>query len=394
MALLLLAIIYLAFISLGLPDSLLGSAWPTIHKKMNVDVDLMGLVTILICSGTIISSLFSDKLAKVAKPWLIIIISILLTAGAMFGFSLATEFWMLCLLALPYGLGAGAIDSTLNNYVALHYSSKHMSWLHSFWGVGTIISPYVMSYALQYHNSYELGYQYISFTQMGIFLVVFFSAPLWRVEKKQEQAENNTPQVRLLSFKEKFRIKGILFVLLAFFAYCAFEATLMNWSATYLFEVKAIDEVKAASYAALFFIGITSGRFLLGFISDKFQDRTMIRMGILIILVGLSLLFLPLADTFALIGLVVIGIGCGPIYPCIIHSTPYNFSPENSSAVISLQMSFAYLGSTLMPPLYGLMVKYVSAKVFPFFILFFVLILISMSESLNYVVRKQRSVNG
>lgn len=390
MALLLLALIYLAFISLGLPDSLLGSAWPTIHKEMNIDVDLMGVITILICSGTIISSLFSDKLAKKAKPWLIVVSSILLTSFAMLGFSLSTKFWMLCLFAIPYGLGAGAIDSTLNNYVALHYSSKHMSWLHSFWGVGTIISPYVMSYALTYHNSYQLGYRIISLTQLGIFLVIFLSAPIWKKVKTENNLGINNTELRLLTFKEKFKIKGIFFILIAFFSYCSFEATLMSWSATYLVNVKDITEAKAASYAALFFIGMTLGRFILGFISDKFNDRTMIRMGIFIILSGLLFLLLPLADYFSLIGLVIIGIGCGPIYPCIIHSTPSNFSPENSSAVISLQMSFAYLGSTLMPPIYGLFVKYVSAKIFPFFILFFVILLIIMTESLNRLVKRRK----
>lgn len=202
---------------------------------MNVSVDLMGVVTIIICSGTIVSSLFSDKLNKILKPWLIIIISILLTAFAMFGFSIASEFWMLCLFAIPYGLGAGAIDSTLNNYVALHYSSKHMSWLHSFWGVGAIVSPYVMSYALMYHNSYQVGYRIISFTQLAIFLVIFLSAPIWKKVKTKNFDFQNEPEVKLLSFKEKFKIKGIFFILIAFFAYCSFEATLMSWSATYLF---------------------------------------------------------------------------------------------------------------------------------------------------------------
>lgn len=390
MFLLLLSIIYLTFISLGLPDSLLGSAWPTIHQELGVNVDLMGLLTIIISSGTIVSSLFSDKLAKRFSPWLIVSISILLTAMALMGFSLANSFWLLCIFAIPYGLGAGAIDSTLNNFVALNYTSKHMSWLHCFWGIGAIISPYVMSYALMYHESYNLGYRIISLTQLGIFIVVFLSAPIWKKTKASVNHFSDNVAIKTLTFKEKFKIKGIIYILLAFMAYCAMEATFMSWSATYLVKVKEIDEVVAASYAALFFIGMTTGRFILGFVSEYFSDHNMIRVGIGIIVVGLILLFLPLPTTFTLVGLVVAGVGCGPIYPCIIHSTPSNFSAENSSAVISLQMAFAYMGATLIPPIYGLFVNYVSAAIFPYFIALFLLIVIVMTETLNAIIRKRK----
>ncbi|MCF0116564.1 MAG: MFS transporter [Bacilli bacterium] len=392
MAALLLAIIYLAFISLGLPDSLLGSAWPYMHLQINANVSLMGVLTMIIAGGTIISSLFSDKMTRKFGSWFIIVISIILTVVALIGFSFSTSFWMLCLFAIPYGFGAGAIDSTLNNYVALHYSSRSMSWLHCFWGIGTIISPYIMSYALSYHSSYQLGYRLVGIIQLVICAVVALSYPLWK--KLKQINKDNEPNLNSLSFKEKFKIKGIFFVLFAFLAYCAFEATLIHWSATYVTKAHGVDEISAASYAPLFFIGMTISRFIFGFITNKLGDKNSIRVGISIVILGLIFLFIPTTNNIVyIVGLITIGLGCGPIYPCIIHSAPYNFGSENSAAVISLQMAFAYIGSTFIPPIYGLLINLVGAQIFPYFILFFVIIFIIMIELLNKKVKNNIPFN-
>ena len=349
MYLLLLAVIYLAFISLGLPDSLLGSAWPTIRVDFGVPLSYMGMVSMIISGGTIISGLLSERLTKRFKTKTVTFVSVLLTAVALFGFSTVTEFYQMCLWAIPYGLGAGAIDAALNNYVALHYSSRHMSWLHCFWGVGTIVSPYIMSYALL-HSTWTNGYRTVSCLQFAIAAVILVTLPLWKVNK---QTETESGETALLGIKGAFKIKGVPCLLLGFLAYCAAEATTMLWASSYLEGTRGISNEKAAAYGSLFFIGITTGRFLSGFISDKLGDNKMIRLGVSIALAGVVCIALPFTVT-AVVGFVIIGLGCAPVYPCIIHSTPDNFGAENSQGIIGIQMASAYVGSTFMPPVFGL----------------------------------------
>lgn len=327
---LLLAVIYLTFISLGLPDSLLGSAWPKMHLDFNVPVSYMGIVTMIISACTIISSLFSDRLTKKFSTKIVTLISVFLTAIAILGFSFTRNFIVLCLLAVPYGLGAGAIDATLNNYVANHYSSKHMNWLHCFWGVGTIVSPYVMSYALSTEQSWPLGYRIISYVQLGIALILFLSLPLWNKGKSHEveeiEEEKNT---KVLSFKEKLKIKGLIYLLFTFLFYCSIESIFIQWTSTYLVNVKEFSVELAAAYASFFFIGMTLGRLVSGFISQKMKDKKMIIFGSIIIFIGVILLYLPIQNhTFTLIMLILIGFGCGPIYPAIIHATPIFFDKK------------------------------------------------------------------
>lgn len=373
MYLLLLAVIYLAFISLGLPDSLLGSAWPTIRTALDVPLSYMGFVSMIISGGTIISGLMSERLTKKFGTKYVTLISVLLTAIALFGFSTVKEFYQLCLWGIPYGLGAGAIDAALNNYVALHYKSKHMSWLHCFWGVGTIVSPYVMSYALV-HSTWSNGYRTVSYLQFGIAAVILFTLPLWKANKSADEAENGG---ELLGLKGALKIKGVPYLLTGFFAYCAAEATTMLWASSYLEGVRSATKDEAAAFGSLFFIGITAGRFLSGFISDKIGDNRMIRIGTGIALLGVVMIVLPLKVT-SLIGFIVIGLGCAPVYPCIIHSTPRNFGAENSQGIIGIQMASAYVGSTFMPPVFGLIANHISLKLMPLYIAFFFILLLVM----------------
>ena len=372
---LLLILIYIAFISLGLPDSLLGSGWPEIHADMNVPVSYMGIISMVISGGTIVSSLLSDKLIRKLGTRVVTVISVFLTAVALFGFSFSDRFWMLIVFAVPYGLGAGAIDAALNNYVALHYSSKHMSWLHCFWGVGTIVSPFVMSYALS-TSVWNSGYRIVGFIQLGIALLLLVTLPVWKVNRREtEQKQKSVGLIGAL------KIKGVPFLLIGFFAYCAAEATAMNWASTYFVEVKGISTEQAARFASLFYIGITAGRFLSGFVMDKLGDRKMIVLGACIMICGVGSMLIPVNEpVVSLVGFVVIGFGCAPIYPCIIHATPNNFGAENSGAIIGIQMASAYVGSTFIPPLFGLLGNVVGFNILPVYLLIFVAVMLFMTQ--------------
>ena len=372
---LLICIIYLSFISLGLPDSTLGAAWPVMYDSFGVPISYMGIVAMVISGGTIISSLLSNKLTKKYGTNVVTTISVFLTGLALLGFSFSNRFWMLMIFAIPYGLGAGAIDAALNNYVALHYSSRHMTWLHSFWGVGTIISPFIMSYSLS-NFTWNDGYRFISYIQLGIGVILILTLPVWKVNSIQiEEGEKS----HTLSIKNALMIKGVKTLLIAFLCYCAAEGTAMAWSCTYLVKQKGMDEITASAYASMFFIGMTFGRFLAGFISDKLGDRKMINIGTIGILIGVSLLVVPVENVYiSLVGLLIIGIGCAPIYPCIIHSTPTNFGAENSGAIIGIQMASAYVGATFMPPLFGWIAEMFGFGIFPIYILVFVLLMLYM----------------
>ena len=373
---LLLLLIYLAFISLGLPDSLLGSAWPVIHQELQVPLSYAGAVTMIISFGTICSSLMSERLTKKLGVNIVTVCSVLLTAIALYGFSTASAFWMLCLWGIPYGLGAGAIDAALNNYVALHYNSRHMSWLHCFWGVGTIISPYIMSYALT-TSVWQNGYRMVSFLQMGITVILLVTLPVWKVNRKAN--EQKAEQAAVIGIRGALKIKGVPQLLLGFFSYCSLESTLLLWSSSYLVGEKGVTAQKAAAFASLFCIGITAGRFLSGLVTEKLGDYNLIRIGTGILLLGCIAMILPLkTDVAALGGLVVMGLGCAPVYPSIIHATPDNFGAQNSQAIIGIQMASAYVGSTFMPPVFGLIANHISVALMPFFVLFFIVLMYIM----------------
>ena len=384
----LLALIYLAFISLGLPDSLLGAGWPVMHTELGVSGSFMGIISMVISGGTIVSSLLSDKLTHKFGTRAVTVTSVLLTVAALFGFSFSGSFSMLIIFAVPYGLGAGAIDAALNNYVALHYKAKHMSWLHCFWGVGAIISPFIMSFALKNLN-WNSGYRIVGFIQLAIALLLLVTLPVWKINKTESTAD--TKHVGLTA---ALKIKGVPFLLIGFFAYCAAEATAMYWASTYFTEVKGISGDRAASFAALFYIGITLGRFASGFITERLGDRRMILLGTGILACGIMILLIPVQSYMtAFAAFLVIGFGCAPIYPCIIHSTPANFGAENSGAIIGIQMASAYVGSTFIPPLFGLFGNAVGFSVMPVYLLAFFALMIIMTEATFRITGKPGGKN-
>ena len=378
---LLLAIIYLSFISLGLPDSLLGSAWPVMRAELAAPLSFAGVISMIIASGTIVSSLLSERLTRRLGTGLVTAGSVALTAAALFGFSVSPSLAALCLWAVPYGLGAGAIDAALNNYVALHYSSRHMSWLHCFWGVGASISPYIMAAALSRTGQWQLGYRAVSLIQIVLTVLLFLSLPLWRKTAAGEPAGDNAP---LLGLRGAVRIPGVPNILLAFFAYCGAETTAGLWASSYLAGVRGVAPETAAGFASLFYLGITFGRFLNGFVADRLGDRRMIRIGTLVMGAGTLLILLPLPSPLpALAGLLIFGLGCAPVYPSIIHATPLNFGAENSQAISGVQMASAYVGTTFMPPLFGLLANAISLRLFPLFLAALLLLLAVMTEKLN-----------
>lgn len=373
---LLLALIYIAFISLGLPDSLLGSGWPVMHISLNVPISFMGILSMIISGGTVIASLFSDRMTRKFGTRIVTVVSVFLTALALLGFSVSNHFWMMIVFSIPYGLGAGAIDAALNNYVALHYSSRHMSWLHCFWGVGTIVSPFVMSYSLA-NTAWYMGYRLIGFIQLGIAILLLVTLPVWKINRTI--TENTSQQKGLIGV---LKIKGVPFLLIGFFAYCAAEATAMNWASTYMTEVRNIAADTAAQFAALFYIGMTLGRFLGGFVMNKLGDRKMILLGTFVLFCGIIALLLPInTPVVPITGFIIIGLGCAPIYPCIIHSTPYNFGAENSGKIIGIQMASAYIGSTFMSPLFGFLGSHFNFNILPVFLAVFFLLMITMTET-------------
>lgn len=386
---LLLVIIYIAFISLGLPDSLIGSAWPVMHEQLNVPISYAGIVTMIISSGTIVSSLLSDRVTKKLGTGLVTSISVFLTAAALFGFSISKSFILLCIWAIPYGLGAGAVDAALNNYVALHYTSRHMNWLHCCWGVGAAISPYIMSYSLIGGYGWNSGYRSVAIVQIILTAFLFISLPLWKRNNtgNNESSNGSEDKSEVVGLRQALKIKGVKLVLITFFGYCALETTAGLWASSYLVINRGVSTEIAAQFASLFYIGITFGRFVCGFVSDKFGDKQMIRYGLAIIAFGIFLIILPLKSNItALAGLIIVGLGCAPIYPAIIHSTPSNFGPQNSQAIIGIQMASAYTGSTLMPPIFGVIADKINIGLYPFYLLFFVVLMIMMSERLNRTI--------
>ena len=383
---LLLSVIYLAFISLGLPDALLGSAWPSMYPAFHVPVSYAGIISMIIAAGTVISSLQSDRLTKKLGTGKITAISVATTAVALFGFSVSHSFIALCLWAVPYGLGGGSVDAALNNYVALHYESRHMSWLHCMWGVGASIGPYIMGYALSNKQGWSMGYRYISIFQIGL-------TALWKQFHKKEHvgqsASGSGNTLPVLTLKQIFQIPGAREILFAFFCYSAVEQTSSLWASSYLVLHLGYSSEKAAGFASLFFIGITVGRGISGFITFKLNDSQMIHLGEGIILLGVLAMLLPLGKTVALAGLILIGLGCAPIYPSIIHSTPSHFGADKSQAIIGVQMAFAYIGTCLMPPLFGIIARSISITLFPSYLGLFLCIMFFMYET---VIRKTHTV--
>lgn len=378
---LLLVTIYIAFISLGLPDSLLGAAWPVMHEDLGAPLSYAGIISMIIAFGTVVSSLQSDRLTLWLGTGKVTAISVAMTATALLGFSASSEFWMLCLWAIPYGLGAGGVDAALNNYVALHYRSWHMSWLHCMWGVGAATGPYIMGMALEMGTGWPAGYHIIAVMQVVLTIILFASLPLWKERKDEVQADSGHKR-KPLSLREIFWIPGAREILVAFFCYSAVEQTCGLWASSFLNLSKGISAEQAASFGAMFFIGITVGRAINGFLAMRMHDESMIRMGQVLILFGIVTVMLPAGDAVALAGLILIGLGCAPIYPCIIHSTPTHFGKDKSQAIIGVQMAAAYIGTMLMPPLFGILANHLSISLLPIYLLVLLAIMAFMHERL------------
>ena len=382
---LLLIIIYLSFISLGLPDALLGAAWPIMSQEFSVPVSYAGGIALIIAVGTVISSLLSDRLTKWLGSGKVTAISVAMTAVAIFGFSVSREYWQLGLWAIPYGLGAGSVDASLNNYVALHYASSHMSWLHCMWGLGVSIGPYIMGIALTGGMGWNKGYAIIALIQVVLSATLFLSLPLWK-QRTEEPGANGEP-AKPLTMKQIFAIRGAKEVLTAFFCYCALEQTCILWGSSYFVLQIGLDEETAASLASLFMLGLTSGRFLNGFLTYKINDTNLIRLGQAVIAMGVMILLLPFGKWSSMIGLVLMGLGCAPIYPCIIHSTPDRFGAENSQALIGVQMASAYIGICCMPPLFGILANGIGVWLLPWYTGAILVLMAVMCERLNQKCR-------
>lgn len=397
---LLLFIIYLSFISLGLPDAVLGAAWPIIHEEFGVPISFSGSIYMLISCCTILSSLKSESLRLRFGTGKITAFSVLLTAVAIFGFSISPSLFVMLFFAIPYGLGAGSVDAALNHYVAVHYSGRSMNWLHCMWGIGAALGPYILGFVLQRGESWRSGYLVLSMIQATLTIILFLSLGLWGKEEKKEKTEEKKAP---MSFRQILSITGAKECLVSFFLYCAIEQTLGLWSGSFMVYSLKIEAKLAASFVALFYFGITFGRFLAGILAAKWKDEALILGGCGILFLGLVLLFcsmvpgqevklfeMELRQILVICALLLSGLGCAPIYPAIIHSTPRNFGAENTSALIGKQMAAAYIGSMSFPPFFGVLAKIFGTGLFPFFstVLFFGMLF--MYRNLLYKTRGKR----
>jgi len=385
---LLLAIIYLAFISLGLPDSLLGTAWPAAYQELGVSVSMAGLVSAVISCGTIISSLLSSRVIRRLGTGLTTTISVSMTAAALFGFSLSPGYWAMVLFAIPLGLGGGSVDAALNNFVALHYKARHMNWLHSFWGIGASLGPVIMSYYLA-RDGWRSGYSAIGWIQAGLVIILIASLPLWKRSPNGEQAEKT--DVKVLSIRELVKIEGAFQALTAFFCYCAVESTAGLWGSSFLVLSRGISPETAASWVSLYYFGITFGRFMSGFLTMRVSNKNLVRIGLCLIVLGILLIMIPSVDFILLCGFFMIGLGCAPIFPALIHDTPENFGADVSQSMIGLQMACAYIGITAMPPIFGLIGQHVSMGLLPFYLAVIAAVMIAMLERLNRIKARKKA---
>ncbi|MGF1725345.1 MFS transporter [Photobacterium nomapromontoriensis] len=389
--LLLLVIIYLAFISLGLPDAVLGSSWPVMHRDLGSTLEFAGIIALVVSSGTVISSLLSARLIHHFGPGKVVAVSVLMTAVALLGFTQAQSVWILALLAIPLGLGAGSVDAALNNFVAIHYKSKHMNYLHSFWGVGATAGPLIMAAFLSQQEGWRSGYTTLSYVQFALVVVLFLSLPLWKQALTSLQTTDDQP-AGLVTNASALKMKGVKLQLVMFCCYCSLEAGAGLWAASYLTEEKGVVPTEAAFWTAMYFLGITAGRFVCGFIADKVKGETLIRSGIITIFIGVILLLMPLSPLFAKIGLILIGFGCAPIYPNTIHLTPQRFGQAASQAIIGLSMAFAYVGTTLFPPIIGAVASTFSFVMFPVILLAFSIMMLMTTEQLKRLASNEEDL--
>jgi fucose permease len=396
MATLFLLIIYLAFISLGLPDSLLGSAWTVMRYDLNASLASAGIISIIVNAGTIISSLLSEKLIKRFGTGKVTFFSVMATAVALFGYSKAPSIVWLTLFAVPLGLGGGSVDAALNNYVALHYKPHHMSWLHCFWGVGATLGPIIMAQNIKNNSNWSNGFLTVSLIQFTLVAILLFTLPLWKIvpqsikldtensNQEQKNINDNSNKIPIL------KVKGVKPAVAAFFFYCGVELTIGLWGSSYLVHIKELSPATAARWVSMYYAGITIGRLLTGFITMKVSSKQLIRFGQIIIFLGTIFMILPFPELFSLFGLILMGFGCAPIFPCMLHETPNRFGEEQSQKIMGIQMACAYTGSTFLPPLLGLIATRTSIIILPIFLLGYTIAMLISSERINVIMRSKR----
>ncbi len=386
-AVLFLLIIYGVFINLGLPDSLLGVAWPAMQVSFGVDFSFAGFTSMIISFGTVVSSLFSARMIKLLGTGKIVFISVFMTASALFGFFLSQSFVYILLMAIPLGLGAGSIDAALNGYVAKHYSARHMNWLHCFWGVGALISPIIMSFFITNGPSWRMGYLTVSIIQFVFVIILFFSLPFWSKINNESSIKDELQEIKDIKSNNIFynlNLKGVKTALMTFFLYCGIEATMGLWGSSFLVKVKGISIGEAALLVSAFYTFITIGRFISGVLSKKLSNKSLVRIGQFFIFLGILLLFIPFYFV-SRFGFLILGFGCAPIFPSLLHETPIRFGNQNAQAIMGLQMAFAYIGTTFLPPMFGFLTSKISIYFFPIFLLSYAVIMILCNERTNRV---------
>ncbi|MFC4322078.1 MFS transporter [Litchfieldia salsa] len=394
MTTILLIIIYLAFISLGLPDSLLGAAWPIMQLDFGAPFETAGFLFMTIAGGTIISSLVSGKVLRRFGTGKVTCVSVLLTACALLGFQFAPSIAWLFVCAIPLGLGAGAIDTGLNDYVANNYKAHHMSWLHCFWGVGATLGPLIMAQFIMGEASWRSGYFIIFGLQFVLVVILLLTLPLWKKVKESnknavdEENDDSMGFVNDLDAKDikPIKLRGVKLALVSFMFYCSVEASIGLWGSSFLVNVKGLHAATAAQWVSFYFAGITLGRFITGFITFKIANRTLIRVGQITALFGAIILFLPLPVIFSLLGFIIVGVGLAPIFPCMMHETPTRFGKKHSQTIMGYQVAIAYTGTTFMPPLLGFIASHTTIGILPTFILIFILVMLLSSEKLNKII--------
>ena len=377
---LLLGIIYLSFISLGLPDAVLGAAWPNMYPEFQVSVSYAGIISMIISAGTILSSINSDRLIRKFGTGIVTAVSIGITAIALWGFSISHSFLMICIWAVPYGIGAGSVDVALNNYVVLHYASNHMSWLRCMWGIGITIGPYIMGMALTNGATWNIGYRMISIIQVMLTVALILSLPKWKNKKISERKQINKKR---LSLKEILKISRVKTAMICFCCYCGIEQTIMLWMSSYLNLTKEVAVHTAAMLSGIFCMGITAGCGINGFIAMRLKDNQMIRIGQVMIAIGITIILFSVQSRFLFLGLLLLGLGCAPVYPSMIHLTPEYFGIEHSQAIIGVQMASAYSGTCFIPLLFGWISKYIAIQLLPMYLLILLVIMIYMNERLS-----------
>ena len=390
MATLLLIVIYISFIGLGIPDSLFGTAWPAIYTDFHLPISFASFVSIIISSGTIISSLISAKVISRFGTNRVSAFSTAMTALALLGFSLSDNFFLLCLCAIPLGLGAGAIDTALNNYVSLHYSATHMSFLHCFYGIGVTVSPYILSLVINSDAGWRGGYRIAFGIQLCIALILFLTLSIWKKAHGQDtgEAEQTT---KTLPFREIACIPGIKLMWCLFITSCAIECSCGGWGSTYLVEYKHMDAVTAARMVMLYYMGMALGRFLSGILAARLSSWQIIRIGQWILGIALVILVLPVPAGISAASLFMVGLGNGPMFPNFNYLTPQNFGADISQSVMGTQMAMSYIGIMLAPALCGVLGQFINMGIFPVYLLVFYAAMLAATKKVKTVLGIQKN---